>query len=324
MHLLEVKNIKIHFDTPDGVVQAVNEVSFNLDNKESLAIVGESGAGKTQLVFSILGLLSKNSSVSGSIKFNSKEILNLPDLEMNKIRSNNISIIFQDPMTSLNPYMRISDQLNEVSIHHKGISKKNALKRSINMLDAVKIPDARNKIHMFPHEFSGGMRQRVMIAMSLLCNPNIIIADEPTTALDVTVQAQIMELFADIQKEFNTSFILITHNMGIVANTCDKTLVMYGGRVMEYGLTEEVFLKPLHPYTIGLLETMPRIDKEYDTLKTISGNPLNMMNLPKGCPFAERCVYQKNKCLTLLPSIEVVNKNNHQRACILPINELKQ
>ena len=192
------------------------------------------------------------------------------------------------------------------------------------MLDAVKIPDARNKIHMFPHEFSGGMRQRVMIAMSLLCNPNIIIADEPTTALDVTVQAQIMELFADIQKEFNTSFILITHNMGIVANTCDKTLVMYGGRVMEYGLTEEVFLKPLHPYTIGLLETMPRIDKEYDTLKTISGNPLNMMNLPKGCPFAERCVYQKNKCLTLLPSIEVVNKNNHQRACILPINELKQ
>ena len=163
-----------------------------------------------------------------------------------------------------------------------------------------------------------------MIAMSLLCNPNIIIADEPTTALDVTVQAQIMELFADIQKEFNTSFILITHNMGIVANTCDKTLVMYGGRVMEYGLTEEVFLKPLHPYTIGLLETMPRIDKEYDTLKTISGNPLNMMNLPKGCPFAERCVYKKNKCLTLLPSIEVVNKNNHQRACILPINELKQ
>ena len=324
MHLLEVKNIQIKFDTPDGDVQAVNEVSFNLNNKESLAIVGESGSGKTQLVFSILGLLAKNASVSGSIKFNSKEILNLPDLEMNKIRSNNIAIIFQDPMTSLNPYMRISDQLSEVLIHHKGISKKIALKKSIDMLDAVKIADARNKIHMFPHEFSGGMRQRVMIAMSLLCNPNIIIADEPTTALDVTVQAQIMELFADIQKEFNTSFILITHNMGIVANTCDKTLVMYGGRVMEYGSTEDVFLKPLHPYTIGLLETMPRIDREYETLKTISGNPLNMMNLPKGCPFADRCIYQMSKCISSLPSIEVVNKHNHQRACLLPISELKQ
>jgi len=324
MHLLEVKNIKIKFDTPDGEVQAVNEVSFNLNSKESLAIVGESGSGKTQLVFSILGLLAKNASVSGSIKFNSKEILNLPDLEINKIRSNNIAIIFQDPMTSLNPYMRISDQLSEVLIHHKGISKKIALKKSIDMLDAVKIFDARNKIHMFPHEFSGGMRQRVMIAMSLLCNPNIIIADEPTTALDVTVQAQIMELFADIQKEFNTSFILITHNMGIVAGTCDKTLVMYGGRVMEYGPTEDVFLKPLHPYTIGLLETVPRIDREYDFLKTIPGNPINMLDLPKGCPFADRCTYQMNKCLTSLPSIEIVNKHNHQRACRLPVSELKK
>ena len=324
MHLLEVKNIQIKFDTPDGDVQAVNEVSFNLNNKESLAIVGESGSGKTQLVFSILGLLANNASVSGSIKFNSKEILNLPDLEINKIRSNNIAIIFQDPMTSLNPYMRISDQLSEVLIHHKGISKKIALKKSIDMLDAVKIFDARNKIHMFPHEFSGGMRQRVMIAMSLLCNPNIIIADEPTTALDVTVQAQIMELFADIQKEFNTSFILITHNMGIVAGTCDKTLVMYGGRVMEYGPTEDVFLKPLHPYTIGLLETVPRIDREYDFLKTIPGNPINMLDLPKGCPFADRCTYQMSKCLTSLPSIEIVNKHNHQRACRLPVSELKK
>ena len=324
MGLLEINNLSISFDTPDGKVKAVNDVSFTLNHNESLAIVGESGSGKTQLVFSILGLLANNATVKGSIKYNSEEILHLSEEELNKIRANKISIIFQDPMTSLNPYMRIRDQLNEILIHHKGYSKNQATKESIRILDAVKIPNAYNRIHMFPHEFSGGMRQRVMIAMSLLCNPNIIIADEPTTALDVTVQAQIMELFSDIQKEFNTSFILITHNMGIVAGTCDKTLVMYGGRVMEYGPTEDVFLKPLHPYTIGLLETMPRIDKEYDILKTIPGNPINMLDLPKGCPFADRCTYQMSKCLTSLPLIEVVNKYNHQRACRLPINELKQ
>ena len=189
-----------------------------------------------------MGLIAKNGYANGSVKFNSKEILNLDDKEMNKIRSNNISMIFQDPMTSLNPYMRISDQLNEVIMHHKGLSKKEAIKESIQMLDAVKISDAHNRVHMFPHEFSGGMRQRVMIAMSLLCKPDLIIADEPTTALDVTVQAQIIKLFAEIQQDLNTAFILITHNMGIVAGMCDQTLVMYGGRIMEYGKTENIFL----------------------------------------------------------------------------------
>ena len=319
MNLLEINNLKIVFETPDGLVKAVNEVSLNLANNESLAIVGESGSGKTQLVFSILGLLAKNATATGSIKYENQEILNLPDEKMNKIRSNKISMIFQDPMTSLNPYMRIRDQMNEVLIHHQGKSKSDATKQSIRMLEAVKISDAKNRINMFPHEFSGGMRQRVMIAISLLCNPKIIIADEPTTSLDVTVQAQIMELFKDIQKEFQTSFILITHNMGIVADTCLKTLVLYGGKVMEYGLTRDVFLNPTHPYTIGLLETMPRIDREYDVLKTIPGNPPNMLNLPKGCPFSNRCQYKINDCIDLQPLIKTINNQNHQRAChVLP------
>ena len=323
MKLLEINNLKIFFDTPEGTVKAINDVSLDLLNNESLAIVGESGSGKTQLVFSILGLLARNGTATGSIKYESKEILNLPDEDINNIRTNKISIIFQDPMTSLNPYMRICDQMNEVIIHHKGLNKKDATNQSIRMLDAVKIPDAKNKINMFPHEFSGGMRQRVMIAMSLLCNPNIIIADEPTTSLDVTVQAQIMELFKDIQKEFRTSFILITHNMGIVADTCLKTLVLYGGKVMEYGLTTDVFLNPSLPYTIGLLETMPRIDKEYEILKTIPGNPPNMMKLPNGCPFSSRCSYKVNDCLEIQPPIKTINNQNHQRACHVSLAELR-
>ena len=322
MSLLEVKNINVKFNTPDGVVQAVNNINFNLKGGENLAIVGESGAGKTQLAFSIMGLLAKNGSASGSVKFHSKEILNLDETKMNKIRSNNISMIFQDPMTSLNPYMRISDQLNEVIIHHKGLSKKEALKKSIQMLDAVKIPDARNRIHMFPHEFSGGMRQRVMIAMSLLCKPDLIIADEPTTALDVTVQAQIIKLFSEIQQELNTTFILITHNMGIVAGMCDQTLVMYGGRVMEYGKTENIFLKPSHPYTKGLLEAMPRIDVESNFLKTIPGNPPNMMNLPQGCPFSNRCEYKISSCSTIMPELESITSYEHKRACLVPLESL--
>jgi oligopeptide transport system ATP-binding protein len=296
MSLLEINNLNISFDTNDGVVKAINDVSFNLDKNESLAIVGESGSGKTQLVFSILDLLAKNAKVSGSIKYESNEILNLSEYEMNRIRSEKISIIFQDPMTSLNPYMRIRDQLNEVLIHHKGYKVKEATAESVRMLDAVKIPDAKNRINMFPHEFSGGMRQRVMIAMSLLCNPNIIIADEPTTSLDVTVQAQIIELFEEIKNEFQTSLILITHNMGIVDQISDKTLVLYAGRVMEYGFTKDIFMHPSHPYTRGLIEAIPRIDIEYESLKTIPGDPPNMFERPEGCVFRFRCQKPTHDC----------------------------
>ena len=324
MNLLEVKNLNIFFDTPDGIVRALSGVDFNLGKNDSLAVVGESGSGKTQLVFSILGLLAKNATSSGSIKYESKEILNASEKELNSIRSKKISIIFQDPMTSLNPYMRISDQLNEVLIHHKGISKNEAMKESIKMLDAVKIPEVKNRINMFPHEFSGGMRQRVMIAMSLLCRPDILIADEPTTALDVTVQAQIMDLFKDIQKEFRTSLILITHNMGIVAETCKKTLVLYAGKVMEYGLTRDIFQQPSHPYTIGLLEAMPRLDIEYEILKTIPGNPPNMMEVHHGCPFWSRCPSVIDKCSNIPPILEVINKDTQQqRACHVPFKDLQ-
>jgi len=270
MDILDVKNLSVTFDTPDGDVHAVKDVSFKLAEGKTLAIVGESGSGKSQSAFAMLGLLPKNGHAAGSVKYMGAEILNLPEAEMNKYRANEIAMIFQDPMTSLNPYMRISKQLTEVLIHHKGMSKSEALAESIRMLDAVQIPDAANRVHMYPHEFSGGMRQRVMIAMSLLCGPKLLIADEPTTALDVTVQAEIMDLLIDLQEDFGMAIILITHDMGIVAGTCEDTLVMFGGNVMEYRPTIDLFENPQHPYTKGLLEAVPRLDVDVQTLSTVS------------------------------------------------------
>jgi len=269
MDILDVKNLSVKFNTPDGVVNAVNDVSFTIGEGKTLAIVGESGSGKSQTAFGILGLLPKNGHAAGSVKYMGEEILNLPEAAMNKYRANEISMIFQDPMTSLNPYMRISKQLTEVLIHHKGMNKSDAMKESIHMLDAVQIPDASNRIRMYPHEFSGGMRQRVMIAMSLLCGPKLLIADEPTTALDVTVQAEIMDLLIDLQEDFGMAIILITHDMGIVAS-CEDTLVMFGGNVMEYRPTIDLFDNPQHPYTRGLLEAVPRLDRNVETLSTVS------------------------------------------------------
>jgi len=277
MSFLEVNNLNVEFNTADGIVRAVNNVSFSLEEGKILAIVGESGSGKSQTVFAMMGLLDQNGRATGSVKFEDQEILNLSISELNLIRSEKIAMIFQDPMTSLNPYMKISEQMAEVLIHHKGLSKTDAIKQSISMLDAVQIPEARNLIRMYPHEFSGGMRQRVMIAMSLLCNPKLLIADEPTTALDVTVQAQIMHLLSDIQKEFGTSIILITHDLGVVAGNSDDTLVMYGGQVMEIAKTELIYARPTHPYTQGLISAVPRLDDNADKLKTIPGNPPDAM-----------------------------------------------
>jgi len=322
MSFLEVKNLNVEFNTADGIVRAVNNVSFSLEEGKILAIVGESGSGKSQTVFAMMGLLDQNGRATGSVKFEDQEILNLSISELNLIRSEKIAMIFQDPMTSLNPYMKVSEQMAEVLIHHKGLSTTDAIKQSISMLDAVQIPEAKNLIRMYPHEFSGGMRQRVMIAMSLLCSPKLLIADEPTTALDVTVQAQIMHLLSDIQKEFGTSIILITHDLGVVAGNSDETLEMYGGQVMEIAKTELIYARPTHPYTQGLISAVPRLDDNAEKLKTIHGNPPDAMLDPVGCPFSPRCKFSKDICSTQTPELFEIEENNHFRACHVAFEEL--
>ena len=323
MTLLHVQDLRVEFTTPDGYLVAVNDLTFSLVAGDTLGIVGESGSGKSQTAFAIMGLLAKNNHTQGSILFNDLQLLGLPEKAFNKIRAKQIAMIFQDPMTSLNPYLKIGHQLMEVLTLHKGMSKHDAFEESVQMLNAVQIPEARQRMNMYAHELSGGMRQRVMIAMALLCRPQLLIADEPTTALDVTVQAQIMSLLNELKKEFNTAIILITHDLAVVAGSCEQVLVMYAGRTMEAGSVNDIFYRPTHPYSQGLLNAIPRLDSQNEYLATISGNPPNLLHLPAGCPFQQRCPHVHNICRITAPPLTAFGADRY-RACHWQGDSLEQ
>ncbi len=316
--VLDVGGLETVFSTPEGDVRAVSDVSFTIAAGEAVGIVGESGSGKSQIFMSIMGLLATNGRATGSVRFKGKEILGLARNELNRIRGKRMSMIFQDPMTSLNPYLSVRRQLTEVLLTHDQTSKSEARKTAVAMLERVQIPEAARRIDMYPHEFSGGMRQRVMIAMALLCQPELLIADEPTTALDVTVQAQILELLVDLQRRSSMALILITHDLGVIAGRCDRVLVMYAGRIVEAGPVRDIFRNPQHPYTAGLLRSMPRLDEtKAERLTTIPGQPPNLQRLPPGCSFQDRCAHRMEICVTERPPLEAIAPGR-SKACHLP------
>ncbi|MGL5066449.1 MAG: ABC transporter ATP-binding protein [Sarcina sp.] len=301
--LLEVKNLKTHFETHVGNVQAVRGVTFDLGYGEAIGVVGESGSGKSVTMMSVLKLLTANGKVSdGEVIFKGENIKDYTEKQMEAIRGKEIAMIFQDPMTSLNPVLKVGDQLTEHLIKHDKINKKAAMEKAIEMLELVGIPSPEKRINQYPHEFSGGMRQRVMIAMSLICNPKLIVADEPTTALDVTIQAQILDLMKGLKDKFDTSIILITHDLGVVADLCTRVNVMYGGVVIEKGTTEEIFYNGRHPYTWGLLRSVPNPKETIKgKLKPINGQPPDLLKPPVGCPFAARCDHAMKICIEKMP-----------------------
>ena len=321
--LLEVKDLRVSFFTPAGEVKAVGGISYDLDHGEVMGIVGESGSGKSQEAYSIMGLLqSPGKVVGGSITFEGRDVLAFSEEEMTQFRGSEVAMIFQNPMTCLNPVYTVGDQLIEaLKAHDKSISREAAAKRAMEMLELVGINNVRKRMKQYPHEFSGGMRQRVMIAMGLICHPKLLIADEPTTALDVTIQAQILELMKDLQKKTRMGIIFITHNLGVVAEICDKVSVMYAGRIVEQGPVDDIFYRPGHPYTMGLLRSMPRVDAEsYERLIPIEGTPVDMLDPPEGCPFAPRCEKCMKICLKRMPPYVELG-DGHRAACWLRVED---
>lgn len=313
--LLEVQNLHTFFKTRNGTVKAVNDVSYSIYRGKTLGIVGESGSGKSVSAMSILRLLDANGYIAGgTVKFEGKDLSKFSTQQMYHIRGNRISVIFQEPMTSLNPVFTVKRQLSEPFMIHQNMSKKEAAEKCIEMLRAVQIPNPEVVARQYPHQLSGGMRQRVMIAMALACKPDILIADEPTTALDVTIQAQILNLIKKLNRQFGMTTMLITHDLGVVATVCDKVAVMYGGLIMEYGTVDEIFYHPRHPYTMGLLGSIPHVDGgEKRRLIPIDGTPPDLINPPKGCPFSTRCKYCMNVCTQEQPPYFAEDK--HRTMC---------
>ena len=321
--LLEVKNLHVSFFTPAGEVKAVNGISYDVDYDEVMGIVGESGSGKSVEAYSIIGLLQSPGKVmEGSITLEGEDMLAKSPSEMIDYRGSQVAMIFQNPMTCLNPVYTIGNQLTEaLCAHDKSISKEEADKRAMEMLEQVGINNVEKRMKQYPHELSGGMRQRVMIAMGLICHPKLLIADEPTTALDVTIQAQILELMKELQKKNHMGIIFITHNLGVVAEVCDKVSVMYAGKMVEQGPVDDIFYQPGHPYTMGLLRSMPRVDAEsYERLIPIEGTPVDMLNPPEGCPFAPRCEHAMKVCLQKMPPYVELG-DNHRAACWLRVQD---
>ena len=321
--LLEVEDLHVSFFTPAGEVKAVGGISYDLNYGEVMGIVGESGSGKSQEAYAIMGLLqSPGKVIGGSITFEGEDMLAKTKEEMIAFRGSKVAMIFQNPMTCLNPVYTIGNQLIEaLKAHDKEVSKEEAGKRAMEMLELVGINNVEKRYDQYPHEFSGGMLQRALIAMALVCNPKLLIADEPTTALDVTIQAQILELMKELQKKTHMGIIFITHNLGVVAEICDKVSVMYAGKMVEQGPVDDIFYQPAHPYTEGLLRSMPRVDAEsYERLIPIEGTPVDMLNPPEGCPFAPRCEKAMKICLQKMPPYVEVGEN-HRSACWLRVQE---
>ncbi|AXI28331.1 MULTISPECIES: ABC transporter ATP-binding protein [Priestia] len=316
--MIQIKNLHVQFSTYGGQVQAVRGVSFDLHKGETLAIVGESGCGKSVTSQSIMRLIPTppGKITSGSILFKGQDLTKLSEKKMRDIRGADISMIFQDPMTALNPTLRVGEQITENIMQHENISKEKAKEKAFEMLELVGIPNPKERLKQYPHEFSGGMRQRIVIAMALVCNPEVLIADEPTTALDVTIQAQILELFKDIQQKTDVSIVLITHDLGVVAQVADRIAVMYAGKIVEIGTRRDIFYTPQHPYTKGLLRSVPRLDLYESELVPIAGSPPDLFAPPSGCSFAPRCPYVMEVCDRMYP-VSTKLKESHQVHCWL-------